>query len=240
MMEETPKPTFATYAGLFLALGIPLLALTTRLLGVAVHRPPGSWQEETLIWALTAAVLCVLLFWEKLPLSAIGFRRPTWSTFFWGVAGAVVVRLLVAVAIVGYVLTSRASFAQSYAQNFQTAVTLGSLSPGLLVLLAVRAAVAEEILFRGYGIERLAAITGKRVSAGLITLTVFAVIHLGSWNMTYLIIVVIPAGTVLTVQYLWRRDLLSNIVAHFITDAIGFASAYAIAHHLIHLKTLSG
>jgi membrane protease YdiL (CAAX protease family) len=54
--------------------------------------------------------------------------------------------------------------------------------------------------------------------AALISLAVFTVAHLAYWGWMPLIGVSV-AGLVLTVLYLWRRDLAANMIAHFVIDA---------------------
>jgi membrane protease YdiL (CAAX protease family) len=226
------KATPATYAGLFCALGIPLLIFPSRFLQTLNIRSAPLIQES-LMWGLTAFVLCVLVFWERLPLSAIGLSRPTWKSLLWGLAGAIVIRICVGVVVVVYAILSGG--VGDFARDIGTATNFGQLPLVALVLLSLRAGVTEEILFRGYGIERLAAAIGNRGAAAFVSLVIFTLAHLGLWDLRYLILV-FPTGLVLTVLYLWRRDLWANIFAHFLTDATSLAVAYAIAHHMVHVK----
>jgi membrane protease YdiL (CAAX protease family) len=85
----------------------------------------------------------------------------------------------------------------------------------------LRAAVFEEICYRGYPIERLSELIGSKWLAGILAVLVFTLAHAGYWGWDQLII---PAfgGIVLTVLYLWRRDLGSNMIAHFVADGAGF------------------
>jgi len=41
--------------------------------------------------------------------------------------------------------------------------------------------------------------------------------HLSHWGVAQ-IVVAAAAGLVLTILYLWRRDLPTNMVAHFLVD----------------------
>ena len=84
-----------------------------------------------------------------------------------------------------------------------------------------RAAVFEELFYRGFAIERLADLTGRRWFAALISLGMFTFAHLGYWGWTHLIIAGF-GGLVLTALYLMRRDLASNMIAHWLTDGVGF------------------
>jgi uncharacterized protein len=90
--------------------------------------------------------------------------------------------------------------------------------------LAITAAVFEEIFYRGFTIERVAELTHLRWLAAGVSLAAFTYAHLGYWGWSHLIVAGF-GGLVLTGLYLWRRDLVSNMVAHFLTDAIGFLLA---------------
>ena len=72
----------------------------------------------------------------------------------------------------------------------------------------------EEFLYRGYATERLGALTGSRgVGAGLATLG-FALAHVPAWGLGFALTADLPFGIVMTAFYLWRRDLLANMLAH--------------------------
>ena len=88
----------------------------------------------------------------------------------------------------------------------------------------IRAGVVEEIIFRGLAIERLAALTGSRAMAAIVSGAAFIAVHISGWGYAQLIVVAF--GTVImTVLYLWRRDLGSNMIAHTLTDFVGFLLA---------------
>jgi len=233
-MFRYPKPNLATYLGLFCALGVPLLVLPTRLLA-GIHIAGALWIEEAAFWGLAILVVGILHYGERLPLSAIGLGRPTWTSFWWGIAGAVAVRITASLVLLAYAKLSGTSLSQEFARDLGTVTRLGSLPLAVIFLLALRAGVVEELLFRGYGIERLAAVTGNRGVAAAISLGMFTAAHLGTWDIQFLI-VVFPAGLVLTLLFVWRRDLWANMWAHFFTDSVSLVGAYALAHHLISMK----
>jgi membrane protease YdiL (CAAX protease family) len=89
------------------------------------------------------------------------------------------------------------------------------------VLLVLRAAVVEEILFRGYMIEKVRQLTGSAVLAVAVSVLTFTFAHYAGWGAVQLL-PVFGAGTVLALLYVWRRDLPSNMLAHFLTDGAGF------------------
>ena len=53
---------------------------------------------------------------------------------------------------------------------------------------------------------------------------VFALAHAGGWGSSQIIFAAVP-GLVLTLFFLWKRDLWICIIAHFLTDAAGLLSA---------------
>ena len=57
--------------------------------------------------------------------------------------------------------------------------------------------------------------------AAAIAWAAFTVAHLSYWGWAQLIVAGF-AGLVLTALYLWRRDLPCNMLAHFLTDGVGF------------------
>jgi membrane protease YdiL (CAAX protease family) len=83
----------------------------------------------------------------------------------------------------------------------------------------IRAAVGEEVLFRGYAIERLQELTGSRTVAAVLSCAVFSLAHVGPWGWSHLLIAGF-GGVMLTALYLWRRNLWVNIIAHFIVDGV--------------------
>ena len=88
----------------------------------------------------------------------------------------------------------------------------------LVTLIVVRAGVLEELFYRGYAIERLQALGLNRYWAGTIPLVIFSVGHwTGGWaNM----VIALVLGAALTFFYLWRRDLVANMIGHFMVDFI--------------------
>ena len=85
----------------------------------------------------------------------------------------------------------------------------------------LRPLMGEEVLFRGYPIERIEELNGSRWVAGIVSCAAFTYAHLSYWGGAQLVIAAF-GGIVLTVLYVWRRDLPSNMLAHFIADGTGF------------------
>ncbi|MGH9522689.1 MAG: CPBP family glutamic-type intramembrane protease, partial [Terriglobales bacterium] len=68
---------------------------------------------------------------------------------------------------------------------------------------------------------------GKWVAAAL-TLVLFTLAHASAVGVRQLAPIVLVSGLV-TLLYLWRRDLLLNMVAHATIDAIGLLVVPALA-----------
>lgn len=202
--------------GVVLALGLPALPLASWAfpatdLGSHIGRE-GVW------WGIGAVIVVWVLCVERLPLSSIGLRRASWKTFAWGFGAAV---LMMATVMLSYAVIFPAF---GLKMNGAQVASLTHAPLWLQTATMVRAGVVEEILFRGYAIERLWTLAGSKWLAGAISAVVFVAVHLGSWGYAQLIVVGFGAA-ILTLLYLFRRDLASNMLAHFLTDFVGFMLA---------------
>jgi len=88
----------------------------------------------------------------------------------------------------------------------------------VIFFMVLRAGIAEELFYRGYAIERLKALTGSQGVAVAVPLIIFSLGHFRQGPGGILISFV--AGGILTATYLWKKDLLANMIAHFLVDFI--------------------
>ena len=153
---------------------------------------------------------------ERLPLADIGFRAPGLSTV--ALAAALAVLFIWGL---GPVLVDIAARGGSLPE---LAAPLAALPLWLLAANIVVVAAGEEWLYRGYAIERLAAITGSRVLAGVLSLVAFAAAHYPAWGFGMVASTAV-SGAILTLCYLWRRDIIALIAAHVATDMWGLVLA---------------
>jgi membrane protease YdiL (CAAX protease family) len=172
---------------------------------------------EIIWWALVALLLCYVRWVERQPLSSIGFRRPGIRNILIGIAAGIVV--FAGLAGIYLVILPALHFKEDPQVTQVMSLMLAKPLWRRLTLI-LRGTIAEEIIFRGYGIERLREITGSFSIAGIISCTVFALEHLGVWSWGHVIIAGF-AGAILTLLYIWRRNLWVNMIAHFVPDAIG-------------------
>lgn len=200
------------------------LKLSALLFMAIVLAPIGAWAfpeeglpaligREAVFWALTLAIVVYVLFVERRPLSSVSWKAARWSSVLIGVAAA-------AVTIAGMAVIYLAVFPALQLSGADGDPVALSTPLWFMVGLVIRAAIFEELFFRGFMIERLTEITGSRWPAAMLALAAFTFSHLGGWGPAHLIVAGF-GGLVLTALYLWRRDLLTNMIAHFATNAIG-------------------
>jgi len=168
--------------------------------------------SESLMWVCIAAVCLITRCGEKLPFSSIGLGTWRWSkSLGWGVV------LTVGIIVVGSIPDLIAVLTHFQPNEFARQLT--RLPVWLLTLTCVRAGVGEELFYRGYAIERLQALGFNRFWAAAIPLLIFSI---GHWTTGWQnVVTAFWVGSMLAVFYLWRRDLLANMTAHFLVDFIG-------------------
>ena len=141
---------------------------------------------------------------EGLSLQSIGIgTSPWWKSVLWGVATAAV-----CLAVAG---------ALAHLTHYGSGTSyLDKLPVSVVSLIVLRAGVVEELFYRGFAIERLQAVGLSRGLAVTIPLVIFS---LGHWTGGAAnILIAFALGAILTAFYLWRRDLVSNMIGHFLVD----------------------
>jgi membrane protease YdiL (CAAX protease family) len=205
----------ASLIGLILVIFVPLLPVGKWL--APSDTIPQLLVHEAVWWSYAIAVLLWLHFVERRPLDSIGFRRPTLKTLLYGVLAAVALALVFVIQF--------SVIVPLFHLNANPAVAERNLILSrpfwYRVLLVLRAAVVEEILWRGYMIEKVRQLGGSTALAVLISVGTFTWAHFAGWGLVHLI-PVCAGGLIFALLYVWRKDLPSNMLAHFITDGAGF------------------
>jgi membrane protease YdiL (CAAX protease family) len=202
------KVSRATWIGLFISLFAFLLIRQTILYFAPTLTISSAIAKETLLWVSAAALVNIVRRNERLPLRSIGLGTSRWwKSILWGSALAAVC-LAVGGALAG--LTGYGHGPGSAAFE--------KLPLWLITLIVLRAGVVEELFYRGYAIERLQAVGLKPIWAAAIPLLIFA---LGHWTGGAAnILIALALGGILTGFYLWRRDLVANMIGHGLVDFI--------------------
>jgi membrane protease YdiL (CAAX protease family) len=205
---QRQRPRFATWFGLLIALS-SLFLIRQVFRGVSPNPGTGAVVvREGLNFASAGALLVLVKRWEQLPLASIGLGTSVWwKSVLWG--GVAMLLCGAAVGLLGMVTTGGGG----------TASPFDRLPLWVCAFIVLRAGIVEEIFFRGYAIERLRMVGAGRVGAAVFPLLLFAVGHYaGNWID---ILQPLVLGGILTGLYVWRRDLVANILAHLLVDLVG-------------------
>lgn len=195
-----PPPTAGTIA--LALLGLPVSVVAWDVFDANVS-PAGT---IALHWALAGVVLAVARDVEGLALPDVGFRRPDWVDLVYLVVTAVTVLLV-------YSLTDPFVSMLGLPVRDDAGAIDASTGIGLALTHAVTIGVVEEVLYRGYPIERLLAYTDSALVAGGVTWGGFTLAHAASWPLGNLVQTALVAA-VLTLVYLRRRTLVPVVGAH--------------------------
>ena len=198
----------ATWVGLFLSLFVMLLVRQS----VSYFWPTLTFTaaiwKETLLWVSAITLLFIIRRGERLPLTSIGLGTSRWwKSILWGLV------IAVASAAAGGVLAALTGYGHG-----PGSAAFEKLPLWLITLIVLRAGVVEELFYRGYAIERLQAVGLKPAWAAGIPLVIFALGHWTGGAANILIALVL--GTILSVFYLWRRDLIANMIGHGTVDFV--------------------
>jgi len=201
-----------TLIGLFLIFGLPLIFSFFQKSryrksglspGIVVHH-----------WSIVFLLFILITLWEHQSLGSIGFRGFSYREILWGFAGFFV-------GVFSFVLTTPLVRALHLNTTTEGTTRLASLPLGSRIAIVLTAGIAEEIMFRGYAIERLATLTGSIAVGAAIAYLVFVALHLSFWG---------PGGTIqigvwsvlVTALYVLQRNLWPCILMHVLNDAYAF------------------
>jgi membrane protease YdiL (CAAX protease family) len=207
-MKTISKHPYVIIAGLLLSLfALPITGLLTRNVPEATKTIWGL----TLTWVVTFALLILIKYGEGRAYSRLGFAPLT-------------IKDGLLAAVIGIVLSISVPLLTLLVSQFLPSTTEGSIldtaqAPWFILLLGVlTAGITEEIIFRGYLIERLSELTGKPLFAVGVSVIAFSLPHLLNWNISHVVGVVLPLGLILSWLYLWKRNIIFNMIVHIVID----------------------
>lgn len=215
--------SFWTLAGLACALFGPLLMTTApmqRLYVMAGSGHASVFVAQSTMWLVLAAALACHIYGDRLPLASVGLVRPRLRSILLGLA--VGVSVYVGLYAIAFVLWKNGLF-----EAKAPAGQILQWPLWLRLFMLVTAGVVEEALYRGFAIERLTALTGRRWLAALIALVAFVAAHVPFWGASAIATPIVGGGF-FTLVYLWRRDLTACMVAHIAVDSVGLLLAPAL------------
>jgi uncharacterized protein len=198
-----------TSVGLFISLfGFIALRLTFRAFGVP-NSITADVGREFAVWIMAAVLIVLVRSGERLPLKSIGLGTAPWREslrFGCILTGLCGVTAWIVILFTGYGHGPGSAEFNKEPIWFET-------------LAVIRSGIVEELFFRGYAIERLESIGCGRVLSGAIPLAIFAATHWTGGIPN--IIIALVVGAVLTLFYMWRRDLVANMIGHGLSDFLG-------------------
>jgi len=209
----TGKRRMQIAAGLLLTLGVALL-------------PLGAWGRaysglgrliggEAFWWIAVVVALLYVALVERRGFASIGLRRPKIPDLVLAAGAGVLM-------VVGIIAIYQGLFPLLHLKmNASEMKSLIQTPLWYRLILVTRAAVAEELMFRGYPIERIMELGGSRALAAIVSWAAFTYAHLANWGTAQLIVAGY-GGAILTALYLWRRNLWANMLAHWIADGARF------------------
>lgn len=161
-------------------------------------------------WIGVGLLVLVVIGIERLDLTSLLIRRPTWADIEWA--------LYVFGGSMAWSWVADRIAPQDGNSGIEIIVGMGAAG---IVILSVTAAVTEEIVYRGYLMQRLGALFGPGrwtpwLGAGL-NVALFTASHLPFFGPTWLVHQ-LPGTIALTVLVLVRRNLVAGMVVHLLTN----------------------
>jgi len=203
------RPGLVTWLGLFIALFGMLIV--RQLVNYSWPNPTfaSALTKEAGMWLVAVVLLVIIRVGEGLPFSSIGLGTARWGkSVLWGFLLGV-----------GCLLVAGGLVALTGFTGGEAGKAFDKLPTWLLSLIVVRAGVVEELCYRGYAIERLHALGLPRGLAAGVPLLIFGVGHwTGGWAN---IVIALALGAMLALFFIWRRDLVANMIGHWFVDFIG-------------------
>src|SRR5215813_6708230 len=200
------KVSRATWTGLAISLFAMVVIRQVFVFFVPEITFASAVLKEALIWLNAIALIVIIRRGEHLPMRSIGLGTARWwKSILWGFV----------LAVVSAVVVGALAYATSYGHSPGSAA-FEKLPLWLITAIVFRAGVVEELFYRGYAIERLRMIGLDRFWSVVIPVVIFS---LGHWSGGAAnILIAFVAALILTGFYLWRRDLVANMIGHGLVD----------------------
>ena len=196
--------------GLAIAFGWPLILLIPGVSGLSLTNVLDDGVNIGLKW-LVAAGLCVIVFWaQRRPLSEVGIRGVRWRDVLVAIGGA----------IVGIVLSEIAILLVAIQPSVNDLQEIAAVPLTVRAAMVLTAGICEEFIYRGFAIEQLTFLKSKRWLSGVVTWAFFTGSHALPGKLSAALLVPGILGAILTVLYVWRRNLTSCALMHAIVDAV--------------------
>ena len=204
---------WAAVIGLIIILGSEYI-----LRDAFISKGASQFQIGIAIAAEWVIALLLLFYWiprvERRKLDSIGFGKFRWR-YIW-------------ISIVAYIVYFLISAGVEFGLNSVGLQGLRDLSSTLrgygfplLFGLFLTGTFVEEIFYRGYIIERVAELAGRRWLAGTISWLTFTLVHIRFFGLGATLEVAVIAA-VLVILYTRTKSIWPSIIVHGINDIFGY------------------
>lgn len=212
-VQSRSSISFAIVVGLVVALfGSPLLGLLDISERLGTTTTGRVLLNSVVMWLLVAALLAIVLYWEKRSVGSIGLEMPSRRQAAIGVAAGVA-------GLVLGILATGLAVAVFELEQPEALSTLGELSLPVKLAIVGTAVVTEEVLWRGYPIERLAELTGSIWVGAVTSFVVFLAVHYPNWGL----VGAIPQAVftlALVGVYVKTRNVVACILTHTVINVV--------------------
>jgi CAAX protease family protein len=207
--ESHPPSKLSAVIGLFIAFGWVLLLLLRGHSPRDITNVRHDIMSIAVQWLMAIVVGVMAFAIQRRKPAEFGIRIPAWRDVLAAVAGA----------IFAFVLTAPVTRIVAMPSSL-TFDSINSIPLTVRIALVATAGICEEFMFRGFAIEELAFLLGRRWLAGLFSLVVFTLGHVGLYGMTAGLVIPGIIGAVVTALYLWRRNLPACMLMHAIMNGV--------------------
>ena len=203
----------AVIVGLIVSLfGVPLLGRLDVPRWVDASATRSFLANSLASWLLVGVLLVIVLYWERRRLTSIGLRVPSRREAAVGIGAGLggVVLGLVAIGIAVVTLQL---------EQPETLSAINRLSLPARVTIVATAVITEEILWRGYPIERLTELTGNVWIGAAVSGVVFLAVHYPAWGL----VGAIPQAVftlVIVGVYVWSRNVVACMCTHGVINTL--------------------
>ena len=203
----------AVLVGLIVSLfGVPILGRLDVPRWVDASATRSFLANSLASWLLVGVLLVIVVYWERRRLASIGIRVPSRREVAVGIGaglGGVVLGLVaIGVAVATFQL-----------EQPETLSALSQLSLPVQVTIVVTAVITEEVLWRGYPIERLTELTGNIWIGAVVSGVVFLAVHYPAWGL----VGAIPQAVftlVIVGVYVWSRNVVASMCTHGVINVL--------------------
>jgi membrane protease YdiL (CAAX protease family) len=210
MIITAPRSTRGLGVTVLIVLALAvLLKVAPSIADHAVHAKESARLAISLAckWIAAAAVVAVVVLAEKRSIQHLGIRRCSLRWLLLAAACAPVVTVINVVA------------ASAAPHSKETLFSLAHLSVLAKLALIITAGVTEELVHRGFLLERLLEVVRHPAVAVAASAAVFAASHVPAWGVSFGLVGAVPAGVVFGVVYWRTRSIAVTGTLHVLVDA---------------------